>query len=74
MKYGTAEVKRGITLNTLKDERHMLNMQMLLAIQNNDAETQSKLKEQFEMIENQIKHMRTGGSQSTYIVSGGILR
>ena len=74
MKYGAAQVKQGITLNTLKDEQHMLNMQLLLAIQNNDAETQAELEEQFELIENQIKHMRTGGSQSAYIVSGGIVK
>lgn len=74
MKYGTAQVKRGITLNTLKDEQHMLNMQILLAIQNNDAETQAELKEQFELIENQIEQMRTGGSQSTHIISGGIVK
>ena len=74
MKYGTAQARRGITLNTLKDEQHMLNTQMLLAIQNNDAETQSKLEEQSEIIENQIKQMRTGGSQSTHIISGGIVK
>ena len=63
MEYGAAQARGIITLNSLKIQQYSLNMQMLLAIQNNNAQVQSKLKEQLEAIECQIEHMKTGCSR-----------
>lgn len=52
---------RNITLNSLKDELHSLNMRLLLAIQNHNQEAQEEIKKQMACVQNKIDHMCAGG-------------
>lgn len=51
---------RGVTLNSLKEERQALNMRMLLAVQIQDAEAQKTLRRELEEIEGRIDRLLTG--------------
>lgn len=51
---------RGITLNSLKDQLHSLNMRMLLAMQNHNEEAQEELKKQMADVQKDIDRMSLG--------------
>lgn len=48
---------RGVTLNSLKDELHSLNMRLLLAIQNHNEEAQEEIKKQMTEVQKEIEQM-----------------
>lgn len=48
-------VRRGETMNGLRDRQHTLNMRLLLAIQNHDVPLQAELESQLEEILAQIQ-------------------
>lgn len=52
---------RNITLNSLKDELHSLNMRLLLAIQSRNQEAQAEIKKQMSCVQNEIDCMCAGG-------------
>lgn len=52
---------RGVTLNKLKDERHSLNMRLLLAMQNHDEKAQKDLREQLAEVQKEMDRMCSGG-------------
>lgn len=54
-------VKRGVTLNSLKDELYSLNMRLLLAIQNHDTEAQNDLESQIKEVQKQIEGINLRG-------------
>lgn len=54
-------VSRGITLNSLKDQLHSLNMRMLLAMQHHNEEAQEDIKKQMADIREEIDRMSLGG-------------
>ena len=56
----TSFTSRGITLNSLKDQLHSLNMRMLLAMQNHNEETQEELKKQMADVQKDIDRMILG--------------
>lgn len=58
---GPQTVKRGVTLNTLKERLHTLNMRMLLAMQNHDGETQEELRKHIAALQEEISRMCEGG-------------
>lgn len=52
---------RGVTLNSLKDELHSLNMRLLLAMQYHNEEAQEDIKVQMAAVQAEIDHMSLGG-------------
>jgi len=52
---------RCVTLNSLKDEMHSLNMRLLLALQNHDQEAQEEINKQMTSVQNEIDRMSAGG-------------
>ena len=58
---GPQTVKRGVTLNTLKERLYTLNMRMLLAMQNHDGETQEELRKHIAALQEEISQMCEGG-------------
>lgn len=53
---------RGDTLNRLKDERHSLNMRLLLAMQTHDEKAQKDLREQLAEVQKKMDRMCSGRS------------
>lgn len=53
---GLAE-DRSVTLNTLRDEQHCLNMRMLLAVQTHDLVAQKALRQELEENAAQIERL-----------------
>jgi TolA-binding protein len=51
----------GVTLETLKEELHALNMRVLLSLQNHDDAEQSKLEQQIRELQVKIDDMKSGG-------------
>nr|WP_325212449.1 hypothetical protein [uncultured Oscillibacter sp.] len=54
---------RGVTLNSLEEERQALNMRMLLAVQLQDLEAQKALRRELEELEDRIDRLLTGRRQ-----------
>lgn len=54
-------IRRGETMNSLKLKQQSLNMQLLMALQNHDCETQAELETQLEEVAAQIACMGQGG-------------
>lgn len=54
-------VRRGVTLNNLKDELYSLQMRLLLAVQNHDTEVQRDLESQIIEVQKQIKELSLRG-------------
>lgn len=50
-------VRRGETMNGLRDRQHTLNMRLLLAIQNHDAALQTELELRLEELLSQIRSL-----------------
>ena len=48
---------RGVTLNALRDERHSLNMRLLLAVQTRDLAVQETLRRELEENAAQIQRL-----------------
>lgn len=48
---------RGVTLNSLQDERHSLNMRLLLAVQTRDLDAQEALRRELEENAEQIERL-----------------
>ena len=48
-------IRRGETMNGLRDRQRILNMRLLLAMQNHDAKLQAELESQLEEIAGQIR-------------------
>ncbi|MCI9581608.1 MAG: hypothetical protein HFF34_09600 [Oscillospiraceae bacterium] len=57
-----ASIKRGVTLNNLKDEMYSLNMRMRLAMQHHNEEAQDDIKEQMAAVRAEIERMCLGGA------------
>ena len=57
----TTSASRGVTLNSLKDELHSLNMRMLLAMQHHNEEAQEDIKKQMAAVQAKFDHMCLGG-------------
>ena len=57
-----ASIKRGVTLNNLKDEMYSLNMRMRLARQHHNEEAQDDIKEQMAAVRAEIERMCLGGA------------
>ena len=57
-----ASIKRGVTLNNLKDELYSLNMRMRLAMQHHNEEAQDDIKEQMAAVRAEIERMCLGGA------------
>ena len=57
-----ASIKRGVTLNSLKDEMYSLNMRMRLAMQHHNEEAQDDIKEQMAAVRAEIERMCLGGA------------
>ena len=53
--------RRGITLNSLKDELYSLNMRMLLAMRNHNEEAQEDIRKQMAVVQKEIDQMCLGG-------------
>ena len=53
-------VRRGETMNGLKDRQHALNMRLLLAIQSHDAGMQAELELRLEELREQIRRLGGG--------------
>ena len=53
-------VRRGETMNGLKDRQHALNMRLLLAIQSHDAGMQAELELRLEELREQIRRLGWG--------------
>jgi len=53
-------VRRGVTLNGLKDQLYSLNMRMLLAMQNHNEEIQEEVKRQIAEVQAEIDCMNSG--------------
>lgn len=51
---------RGITLNSLLEEREALNMRMLLALQLRDLEAQEALRRELEEVAGRIERLLSG--------------
>ena len=51
---------RGVTLNSLLEEREALNMRMLLALQLRDLETQETLRRELEEVASRIERLLSG--------------
>lgn len=51
---------RGVTLNSLLEEREALNMRMLLALQLRDLETQETLRRGLEEVASRIERLLSG--------------
>ena len=51
---------RGITLNSLLEEREALNMRMLLALQLRDLEAQEALRRELEEVAGRIEQLLSG--------------
>lgn len=49
--------KRRITLDSLKDRLHSLNMRMLLAMQNHDEEMQEQIRGQMDALQSEISRI-----------------
>lgn len=56
-----APVRRGVTLNSLKDELYSLHMRLLLAVQNHDTEAQRDLDSQIKEVQEQIQSISLRG-------------
>lgn len=54
---------RGVTLNSLLEERQALNMRMLLAIQLRDSDTQEALRAELENVAQRIERLLSGSSR-----------
>lgn len=54
-------VRRGVTLNSLKDELYSLRMRLLLAVQNHDTEVQRELEAQIVEVQKQIQGINLRG-------------
>lgn len=54
-------VRRGVTLNSLKDELYSLHMRLLLAVQNHDTEAQRDLESQIVEVQKQIEGINLRG-------------
>lgn len=54
-------VRRGVTLNSLKDELYSLHMRLLLAVQNHDTEAQKALESQITEVQTQIEGINLRG-------------
>lgn len=52
--------KRGVTLNSLLEEREALNMRMLLALQLRDLEAQEALRRELEEVAGRIERLLSG--------------
>ena len=50
-------INRGVTLNSLKDELHSLNMRLLLAAQYHNEEAQKDIKEQMAEVQAEIDRL-----------------
>lgn len=57
----TSPVRRGVTLNSLKDELYSLHMRLLLAVQNHDTEVQMDLEAQIVEVQKQIEGINLRG-------------
>lgn len=55
-------VRRGETLNGLKDRQHALNMQLLLAMEHHDGAAQAELERRLEELADQIRCLGQRGS------------
>ena len=53
-------IRRGTTLNSLKDQLYSLNMRMLLAMQNHDEDAQKDITEQMAVVQAEINQMCLG--------------
>jgi len=62
----TAFSSRCVTLNSLKDEMHSLNMRLLLAIQNHDREAQEEINRQITSIQDEIDHISAVGGHRNF--------
>ena len=51
---------RGVTLNSLLEEREALNMRMLLDLQLRDLETQETLRRELEEVASRIERLLSG--------------
>ncbi len=65
VKLNKSPAGKRITLNDLKEQSYTLNMQMLLAIQCHDEESQKKIKERKEKLQVQIDQLCLGGKLTT---------
>jgi len=61
---------RGLTLNSLKDELHSLNMRLLLAIQYHNQETQEDIEAQMATVQKEIDLMCMGGGRAGSVLHG----
>lgn len=61
--YSTDPMSAGriVTLNSLKDELHSLNMRLLLAMQHHNEEAQRDIEAQMEEVQAEIDRMCLGG-------------
>lgn len=53
--------RRGVTLNSLKDELYSLQMRMLLAMRNRDEAAQESIRKELERVQMEIDRMCLGG-------------
>jgi TolA-binding protein len=51
----------GVTLETLKEELHALNMRKLLSLENHDDAERAKLEQQIRELQGKIEDMKSGG-------------
>lgn len=57
---GARPAARGLTLNSLKDELHSLNMRLLLAMQYHNKEMQEEIEQQMAAVQKEIDLMCLG--------------
>ena len=48
-------IRRGVTMNHLQQERHALNRQLLLAIQNRDLAAQEEIERRMNAVQEQMR-------------------
>ena len=53
-------IRRGVTMNRLKQERHALSMRLLLAMQNHDEAAQEEIQRQMQTVQEQIRCIGSG--------------
>ena len=60
MQYSGTIPSRGMTLNSLRDELHSLNMRLLLAMQFHNEQAQEEIRQQLTSVQAEIDRMSLG--------------
>ena len=66
---GPLPAGRIVTLNSLKDELHALNMRLLLAMQHHNEEAQRDIEAQMKEVQAEIDRMCLGGNRGNDRIS-----